>query len=64
MSAQKKYTVEISLTYELPADLNEREDLYGTSDPTECVTIDLDNDPVATLTEYGSDHRIIRVVPW
>lgn len=47
----KAYRVTLEMVYTLPADLNEREDMYGTSDPVECVKIDMDNDPLAVISE-------------
>lgn len=41
----------LTLSYPIPADLAEREDSYGTTDPAECVQIDIDNDPVALLQD-------------
>lgn len=39
--------VTIVLTYPVPADLRERERCYGTTDLSECVQIDIDNDPAS-----------------
>lgn len=46
-----KVRVQIILDYLIPADLDERQSLYGTTDPAECVRIDLENDPAAFFME-------------
>lgn len=43
--------VSVTVTYSLPADMAEREHLYGTTEPSECVFIDFDNDPAAFFME-------------
>jgi hypothetical protein len=39
--------------YELPSDETARIDIYGTSDIRECIEIDMENDPAATLLDGG-----------
>jgi hypothetical protein len=39
--------VELTIEYPVPADPDERFDIYGTSNLEECVQIDLDNDSAA-----------------
>lgn len=46
------YVVSYIGKYYLPADLDERQAIYGTTDPQECLAIDFDNDPAACLLEF------------
>lgn len=44
-------TFTLTMTYPVPADLAVREDLYGTTDLSECLQIDIDNDPAAFILD-------------
>ncbi len=48
-----KVRVVMAVDYELPADEAEREALYGTKDPGQCVLVDLETDPAAFLLDAG-----------
>lgn len=41
----------LTLSYPLPADLALRAEIYGATDPAECVRLDIDNDPYAVMME-------------
>lgn len=53
MSGSETVSVEVTLTfsYPIPADAEERYDVYGATNIEECVQIDFNNDPVAMLLD-------------
>lgn len=57
-----KVRVQITLDYLIPANLDERRALYGTTDPAECLRIDLENDPAAFFLESDTDIDYASVV--
>lgn len=44
-------TFTLTMTYPVPADLRERERIYDTTDLSECLQIDIDNDPAAFILD-------------
>lgn len=52
-----RVSVDLRFSYNLPADLAKREEMYGTTDAAECIRIDLDNDPAVFLLD--SDMEVL-----
>lgn len=59
----EKFAVVISCRASLPKKLDERLSIYGTTDPRECLQIDMDNDCALFLLDQTVDVTIDDVSP-